>query len=357
MQFDSALFPSTSSFSLESWTEFKNIRVTKVMKTFKISSKFKFEMKRPAPDQTIKTSCVFQFLILIDLSWKLICFPTSRIESNHAEWLRSKSTIIVSEKTKNDKYYETMIHQFFAQKLKFWKKEFYLDYDSTTPTKKKKLTYDSLKATKKNRVRFFRKVVNTIRIAYNKQYEKYCTVLARFIGLKITLEKALLIRNIMISLSLFDSEDSLTCFKHLSHSFANVLHNISYSLTWMRCRIMNAAKHLTSLRKIRSRCFDHFKNAVSIHSKTYQMIKFRRRKTQSSKRSFSYVTFLNFSAIWWIIHNMLSIKNMLSATIITFSWVWSISTTSKRLKTLTRTICIVRCCNQNFLTKIKTLTR
>ena len=357
MQFDPAPPPPAPPSSPGPWTEFRDIRVTEVVKTSRTPSEPKFEVRRPAPGQAIRASCVFQFLTLADLSWKLICFPTSRIESNHAEWLRSESAIIVSEKTENDKYYEAMIHQSFAQKLKFWEKGFYLDYDPTAPTKEKKLTYDSLKATKKGRARFLRKAANTIRTAYSKQYEEYCTVLARSIGLGIALERALLIRNIMVSLSLLDSGDSLTCFKHLSHPFASVLHNTSYSLAWMRCRIMSAAKHLTSLRRTRPRCFDHSRNAVPIHSKTYQMIRPRRRKAQSSKRSSSYVAFLNFPAVWWTIHNMLSIKDMLSATTIAFSWVWSISTAPKRLETLTRTICTVRCCSQNFLTEIKTLTR
>ena len=123
-----------------------------------------------------------------------------------------------------------MIHAFFFQCFFFLKCETCFNCDSITSIKKNILIYETRKAIKKNHVRFFRNIMKKICSECCQEYEKYCYNFVQLKNLRISLEKTLLIYDILINSSLFCFSTLLIIFRNLIQLFASVLHNILCSL-------------------------------------------------------------------------------------------------------------------------------
>ncbi len=146
----------------------------------------------------------------------LICVPAHEIESNHSRWLNSEPQINVAGKNEDGKSYEVVVHVSYVQWLFFLGFEQYLDYDPTAPAKEDILVHDTGEAIKRGRARFLRKAADRIRSGCCQGYEECYRHIALSHGLRIPLERALLIHDILVSSSPFDFEIPLTFFRNLT---------------------------------------------------------------------------------------------------------------------------------------------
>lgn len=192
-----------------SWSEFRHVRVTRVI-----------EDSRTSPQADIEDN----------QSWKLICVPADQIETSCSKWFDSEPGIDVVGKTEDGKAYEIVINASYVQWLFFLGYEICLDYDPTAPIKEDILVHGVWEATKRGHTRFLRNAVNRIRSGCSRGYEECCRDVARSNGLRIPLERALLTHDILVSSSLFSFPVPLTFFRNLIHLFASFLHNILCSL-------------------------------------------------------------------------------------------------------------------------------
>ena len=169
-----------------------------------------------------------------------------------------------------------------------------------TPTREDILALETWKAIKKGHARFLRNAVKRIRSGCCQGYEECCRDLARSNGLRIPLERALLIYDILISSSLFCFPALPTIFRNLIQLFASVLHNTLCSLIWIRSGITTLARLLNSLRKIKPTCFNLSSSVIQICSRLYQNLRHRlRHYTTSKSKWFLWSELcLNSPAVW-----------------------------------------------------------
>ena len=125
------------------------------------------------------------------------------METSCSKWFNSEPGINVVGKTEDGKAYEIVIHVSYVQWLFFLGYEICLDYDPTAPIREDILVYSTWEAAKRGRARFLYNAVNRIRSGCYRGYEECCRDLARSNGLRIPLERALLIHDILVSSSLF----------------------------------------------------------------------------------------------------------------------------------------------------------
>jgi hypothetical protein len=129
-------------------------------------------------------------------------------------------------------------------------------YDLTTSTRKDILNHDNWEATKRGRVRFLRNAMNGIHFKCCRIYEECCRDLVRSNDLRISLERALLTHDILVSSSLFGFPILLTIFSNLNHLFASFLHNILCFLVLVNSGVTTLTRRSSSLRKTKPTCFN-----------------------------------------------------------------------------------------------------
>lgn len=137
------------------------------------------------------------------------------------------------------------------------------NYNPTAPIREDILDYSTGEATKKSQARFLRNAANRIRSRRCRGYEECYRNLARSNGrLRIALERALLTHDVLVSSSLFDSQNLLRLFRNLIYLFVSVLRNVLYFSAWIRYRITALVRHLSSFRKTKPTCFNLSRSVI-----------------------------------------------------------------------------------------------
>ena len=147
-------------------------------------------------------------------------------------------------------------------------------YNSTVLTREDILNYSSWKTTKRDCVCFFCNTVNRIRSEYCRIYRECCCNFAELNNFRILLERALLTHNILINFLLFDFSILLTIFSNLKYLFASFLYNILYFLILVSNRVTTLTRYSSFLQKIKSICFNLFRNITQICLRLYQNTKY-----------------------------------------------------------------------------------
>lgn len=143
----------------------------------------------------------------------------------------------------------------------------HFDYDSTTSTREDILNHDTLKTINKDCAHFLHNAMNMIRSQRHQEYEKCYRELIRSKNLMISLERALLTYDILISYSSFDFSILLIVFRYLIHLFASFLYDILCFLISINSEVTTRTRRSSSLRKIKSIYFNLFKSVIQIRSK------------------------------------------------------------------------------------------